>query len=215
MALALGVSTSSGCSTAAVTRTGIPSFLITLSALFMLFRHQPWPDQARTKAASTPTSPPSQVRPAQAFFAFRLQFGVGRATVQHPDPVVARVRGNRDLRAPPTDWATGSWPLVAMRRAPAACRRARSDVSASSGALAALHQSQDPVAQSGVEEHVGRDSPNTSHHRIRMLTVPSLTPECSRNAKKALAGRNLRGRDVRVETAFVASLVGQGYCRTT
>jgi simple sugar transport system permease protein len=77
MALALCVSTLIGVFNGwLVTRTGIPSFLITLSALFMLFGINLGLTKLVTKAVSTPNV---SVVPGfdliKAFFAFRLQFG--------------------------------------------------------------------------------------------------------------------------------------------
>jgi simple sugar transport system permease protein len=77
MALALGVSISIGMFNGwLVTKTGIPSFLITLSALFMLFGI----NLGFTKFVTSAVSTPSMAGVAgfdviQTFFAFRLQFG--------------------------------------------------------------------------------------------------------------------------------------------
>jgi simple sugar transport system permease protein len=77
MALALGVSIGIGIFNGwLVTKTGIPSFLITLSALFMLFGI----NLGFTKFVTSAVSTPSVARVAgfdviQAIFAFRLQFG--------------------------------------------------------------------------------------------------------------------------------------------
>ena len=77
MALALGVSISIGMFNGwLVTRTGIPSFLITLSALFMLFGI----NLGFTKFVTSAVSTPSMAGVAgfdviQTFFAFKLQFG--------------------------------------------------------------------------------------------------------------------------------------------
>jgi simple sugar transport system permease protein len=77
MALALAVSISIGMFNGwLVTKTGIPSFLITLSALFMLFGI----NLGFTKFVTSAVSTPSMAGVAgfdviQAFFAFRLQFG--------------------------------------------------------------------------------------------------------------------------------------------
>ena len=77
MALALGVSISIGMFNGwLVTRTGIPSFLITLSALFMLFGINLGFTKFVTSAVSTPNMaavPGFDV--IQAFFAFKIQFG--------------------------------------------------------------------------------------------------------------------------------------------
>ena len=77
MGLALGVSISIGMFNGwLVTKTGIPSFLITLSALFMLFGI----NLGFTKFVTSAVSTPSMAGVAgfdviQTFFAFRLQFG--------------------------------------------------------------------------------------------------------------------------------------------
>jgi simple sugar transport system permease protein len=77
MALALGVSIGIGVFNGwLVTKTGIPSFLITLSALFMLFGI----NLGFTKFVTSAVSTPSVARVPgfdviQAIFAFRLQFG--------------------------------------------------------------------------------------------------------------------------------------------
>jgi simple sugar transport system permease protein len=77
MALALGVSILIGVFNGwLVTRTGIPSFLITLSALFMLFGI----NLGFTKLVTSAVSTPSMAGVAgfdviQTLFAFRLQFG--------------------------------------------------------------------------------------------------------------------------------------------
>jgi simple sugar transport system permease protein len=77
MALALGVSILIGVFNGwLVTRTGIPSFLITLSALFMLFGI----NLGFTKFVTSAVSTPSMAGVAgfdviQTLFAFRLQFG--------------------------------------------------------------------------------------------------------------------------------------------
>ena len=77
MALALGVSISIGVFNGyLVTRTGIPSFLITLSALFMLFGINLGFTKLVTNAVSTPSVagvPGFDL--IKAFFAYRLQFG--------------------------------------------------------------------------------------------------------------------------------------------
>jgi simple sugar transport system permease protein len=77
MALALCVSISIGVFNGwLVTRTGIPSFLITLSALFMLFGINLGFTKLVTNAVSTPNVagvPGFDV--IKAFFAYRLQFG--------------------------------------------------------------------------------------------------------------------------------------------
>ena len=77
MALALGVSISIGIFNGyLVTKTGIPSFLITLSALFMLFGINLGLTKLVTNAVSTPNVagvPGFDV--IKAFFAYRLQFG--------------------------------------------------------------------------------------------------------------------------------------------
>ena len=77
MALALCVSISIGVFNGwLVTRTGIPSFLITLSALFMLFGINLGFTKLVTSAVSTPSVaavPGFDV--IKAFFAYRLQFG--------------------------------------------------------------------------------------------------------------------------------------------
>jgi Ribose/xylose/arabinose/galactoside ABC-type transport systems, permease components len=77
MALALGVSISIGMFNGwLVTKTGIPSFLITLSALFMLFGINLGFTKLATNAVSTPSVanvPGFEV--IKAFFAYRLQFG--------------------------------------------------------------------------------------------------------------------------------------------
>ena len=77
MALALGVSVLIGMFNGwLVTRTGIPSFLITLSALFMLFGINLGLTKLATKAVSTPNV---SVVPGfdllKSFFAYKLQFG--------------------------------------------------------------------------------------------------------------------------------------------
>jgi len=77
MALALGVSIGIGIFNGwLVTKTGIPSFLITLSALFMLFGI----NLGFTKFVTSAVSTPSVARVPgfdviQSIFAFRLQFG--------------------------------------------------------------------------------------------------------------------------------------------
>jgi simple sugar transport system permease protein len=77
MGLALGVSISIGIFNGwLVTRTGIPSFLITLSALFMLFGINLGFTKFVTSAVSTPSManvPGFDV--IQTIFAFKLQFG--------------------------------------------------------------------------------------------------------------------------------------------
>ncbi len=77
MAIALGVSLSIGVFNGwLVTATGIPSFLITLSALFMLFGINLGLTKMVTNAVSTPNVagvPGFDV--IKTFFAFRLQFG--------------------------------------------------------------------------------------------------------------------------------------------
>ena len=77
MALALGVSISIGVFNGwLVTRTGIPSFLITLSALFMLFGINLGFTKLVTNAVSTPSVAGVLGFPViKAFFAYRLQFG--------------------------------------------------------------------------------------------------------------------------------------------
>jgi len=77
MALALGVSISIGVFNGwLVTRTGIPSFLITLSALFMLFGINLGFTKLVTNAVSTPNvSGVPGFDVIKAFFAYRLQFG--------------------------------------------------------------------------------------------------------------------------------------------
>jgi simple sugar transport system permease protein len=77
MALALGVSISIGVFNGwLVTRTGIPSFLITLSALFMLFGINLGFTKLVTNAVSTPSVAGVPGFPViKAFFAYRLQFG--------------------------------------------------------------------------------------------------------------------------------------------
>ncbi len=77
MALALGVSIGIGVFNGwLVTKTGIPSFLITLSALFMLFGINLGVTKLVTSAVSTPNvAGVAGFDVIKAFFAFRLQFG--------------------------------------------------------------------------------------------------------------------------------------------
>lgn len=77
MALALGVSVLIGVFNGwLVTRTGIPSFLITLSALFMLFGINLGFTKLATKAVSTPNvAAVPGFDLFKTFFAYRLQFG--------------------------------------------------------------------------------------------------------------------------------------------
>jgi simple sugar transport system permease protein len=77
MALALGVSISIGMFNGwLVTKTGIPSFLITLSALFMLFGINLGVTKFVTSAVSTPSmAGVAGFDVIQTIFAFRLQFG--------------------------------------------------------------------------------------------------------------------------------------------
>lgn len=77
MAIALAVSISIGMFNGwLVTKTGIPSFLITLSALFMLFGINLGVTKFVTNAVSTPNvSGVADFELIRAFFAFRLQLG--------------------------------------------------------------------------------------------------------------------------------------------
>ena len=77
MALALGVSILIGMFNGwLVTKTGIPSFLITLSALFMLFGINLGMTKLATKAVSTPNvSALPGFDLFKTFFAYKLQFG--------------------------------------------------------------------------------------------------------------------------------------------
>lgn len=77
MVLALGVSVSIGMFNGwLVTRTGIPSFLVTLSMLFMLFGFNLGVTRLVTGAVSTPNiSAAPGMEIVRAIFAFRLQFG--------------------------------------------------------------------------------------------------------------------------------------------